>query len=181
VEHQELDRVAYTMRANSDFTEADTAEAVAYTRRVFDAAYGAGDAVSLLREAPDVRHKKWADVVQIVESKEDLEGWRLSRYDPAPVLRRTKIPTLALFGEKDRYVPPTENLDRFRRFLDEAGNRDVTTLVIPGVKHDMESYGTLLGHKWQWPDKYWVWPRKSPLFYEGIIDWLEKQHVIPRP
>jgi pimeloyl-ACP methyl ester carboxylesterase len=180
VDHQELDRVAYTMRGNSDFTEQDIVEAVAYTRRVLDAAYGAGDTASLLQEAGDVRHKKWAEVVQIAESKEDLEGWRLSRYDPAPVLRRTKIPTLALFGEKDPYVPPKENVDRFRQFLHEAGNRDVSVLVIPGVKHDMESYGTLLGRKWQWPDNYWVWPRKSPLFYEGIIDWLEKQHLIQR-
>src|SRR5262249_49540243 len=140
VEHQELDRVAYTMRESGDFGEPEIADAVAYTRRVFDAAYRSADIPALVREAPAIRQKKWADQVQIVDSPEDLEGWRLIRYDPKPILKRTAIPMLALFGEIDAYVPPKENVDLMRQYLDEAGNKNASLVIIPRVKHDMESY-----------------------------------------
>jgi hypothetical protein len=36
----------------------------------------------------------------------------------------------------------------------------------------MESFATLRGGEWKWSEKYWVWGKKSPVFYKTIIDWL---------
>jgi hypothetical protein len=116
--------------------------------------------------------------VQLVESDQDLTDWKLSRYDPAPVLKKTTIPILSLFGEKDVMVPPKENRDKMERYLQEAGNKDVTISIIPNVGHDMESFSTLKGGEWKWPEKYWVWAKKSPLFYESIITWLVKHRIV---
>ena len=114
----------------------------------------------------------------MVDSDEDLNGWRLIRYDPAPVLRKTKVPILSLFGERDTLVPPQTNRAKMEEYLREAGNSDVTVRVIPNVGHDMESFATLKGGAWSWPEKYWVWAKKSPLFYETIITWLAKHQII---
>ena len=176
VQEQELDRVEYSLRAE-EFSEQDIHEALSYTMRVFATAYTGDGETKLFARSEEVRAKKWADYIEPVSSDEDLEGWRLIRYDPAPVLRKTKIPLLALFGELDVLVPPQENADRMRAYLQEAGNGNFTIRVIPGVGHNMETFGTLKGGEWQWPEKYWIWPRKSPELYQTILTWL-KEHEL---
>lgn len=176
VEEQELDRVEYSLRAEG-FSEAEIRNALEYTKRVFTAAYTGSGEQKLFEGFDDVARQKWGDYVQVAHSDADLEGWRLSRYDPAPVLRRTTLPLLAIFGEKDVLVPPGENVGRMREYLTAAGNRDFTIRVIPEVGHDMETFGTLKGGEWDWPEKYWVWPRKSTAFYETIITWLSDHDI----
>jgi pimeloyl-ACP methyl ester carboxylesterase len=56
-------------------------------------------------------------------------------YDPRPALQRVKCPVLALNGEKDLQVPPKENLAEIAKALKKGGNRDVTTLELPGLNH----------------------------------------------
>ena len=56
-------------------------------------------------------------------------------YDPLPALRDLSIPVLALNGEKDTQVPPTENLLPVEEALLEGGNPDVTAEVLPGLNH----------------------------------------------
>lgn len=56
-------------------------------------------------------------------------------YDPLPELRELSIPVLALNGEKDTQVPPTENLLPVEEALREGGNQDVTAEVLPGLNH----------------------------------------------
>jgi pimeloyl-ACP methyl ester carboxylesterase len=176
VQEQELHRVEYSLRAD-EYSEEDIEKALAYTELVFTAAYGDGDRQELFAKAEDVKSQKWADYVNVVGSDADLDGWRLIRYDPSPVLKRTTIPLLALFGEHDVLVPPQENVDRLRGYLTEAGNSDFTIRVIPGVGHNMETFGTLKGGEWKWPEKYWIWPRKSPVIYETIFTWLTEHGI----
>ncbi len=178
VRKQELDRVAYSMRADG-CAESDIDQALDYTRSVFAAAYAGEGIGALLAQAADVAAGPWADYVSVVTSEADLEGWRLIRYDPAAVLSSTKIPLLALFGEEDTLVPPAENIGLMRRYLERAGNSDFTLSVIPGVGHDMETFGTLRGGEWSWPEHYWVWPRKSPALGRTITVWMRAHHIIP--
>ena len=56
-------------------------------------------------------------------------------YDPRPALRKTKIPVLAIVGEKDVQVPPKENLEAMAKALEEAANTDVTLKELPGLNH----------------------------------------------
>ena len=57
------------------------------------------------------------------------------RYDPAPALRATRVPVLALNGALDLQVPADENLAGIERALRAGGNRDVTVEKLPGLNH----------------------------------------------
>ncbi len=57
------------------------------------------------------------------------------RHDPAADLRKVKVPVLALFGEKDVQVVPSQNEEPVRAALKAAGNTRVTVKVIPGANH----------------------------------------------
>jgi len=56
-------------------------------------------------------------------------------YDPAPVLRRTRIPVLALNGSLDLQVPASLNLPILREALAEAGNDRSLVAELPGLNH----------------------------------------------
>jgi pimeloyl-ACP methyl ester carboxylesterase len=56
-------------------------------------------------------------------------------FDPAPVLKKIKVPVLALFGERDLLVSPKQNLSPLSKALIESGNNDYTVLQIPELNH----------------------------------------------
>jgi len=51
-------------------------------------------------------------------------------------------------------VPPSENADLMRRYLKEAGNRDVKIQVFPRASHSLEWFGDLRTGTWSWPEGY---------------------------
>jgi pimeloyl-ACP methyl ester carboxylesterase len=55
--------------------------------------------------------------------------------DAAPVLRKLKMPVLALNGSRDIQVPASQNLPAIAAALKEAGNRDFTTTELPNLNH----------------------------------------------
>ncbi|RZL32156.1 MAG: alpha/beta fold hydrolase, partial [Pedobacter sp.] len=52
-------------------------------------------------------------------------------YDPLPVLKKTTIPTLAIFGEKDLQVPAKSNSELMNSALREAGNKNYMIKIFP--------------------------------------------------
>jgi hypothetical protein len=56
----------------------------------------------------------------------------------------------------------------------------VTIRVIPNAGHDMINFQTLRGGEWKWPDNFWVWQKKSLLFYETITGWLGGHGIIAK-
>ena len=56
-------------------------------------------------------------------------------YDPAPNLKKTKCPVLALNGEKDTQVLVAPNLDRIKKSLEEGGNPDFEVRALPNLNH----------------------------------------------
>ena len=56
-------------------------------------------------------------------------------YDPVPVLKELKTPTLALYGQKDLQVPPKFNMAPFKKALEEAGNKDFEVIELPDLNH----------------------------------------------
>jgi pimeloyl-ACP methyl ester carboxylesterase len=171
VEEQEVQRVRYGMAAEGS-PEEDILRAVAYTRLMFDTAYRGGDWSKLAAATEKARSQAWAGQVQLASSPEDLQGWRRQQYDPEPVLRRTTIPVLALYGERDTVVPPAENAEKMRGLLEEAGNRQVTIKIFPRANHSLEWYGELRQGTWSWPDGYWIWAKAAPGYAETVIGWL---------
>jgi hypothetical protein len=55
-------------------------------------------------------------------------------FDPAPTLRRVRVPALVLQGGTDWQVAP-EQADAIADALREGGNRDVTVRLFPGLNH----------------------------------------------
>ena len=56
-------------------------------------------------------------------------------YDPSLTLAKVKCPVLAINGEKDLQVPPSQNLPAIRKALEAGGNKDVEVDELPGLNH----------------------------------------------
>lgn len=56
-------------------------------------------------------------------------------FDPRPTIARLKCPVLALTGEKDLQVIPSQNLPEIEKALQSAGNTRVTIRELPGLNH----------------------------------------------
>jgi fermentation-respiration switch protein FrsA (DUF1100 family) len=57
------------------------------------------------------------------------------KYDPRPALRKVRVPVLALDGSLDLQVPPTQDLAAIDSALEQGGNRDHRTELLPGLNH----------------------------------------------
>lgn len=168
---QELDRVESTLRA--DEVPADSiAEALEYTRAMFEAVRDSSQWSQLQRLTEASREKPWFSTVAAPASMEDLAGWRpIYAFDPAETLRRIAMPTLAIYGEADTIVPPHKNAALLQSLLGQRGAA-VKVAVIPNAGHSLETFGTLKGDEWKWPDSHWVFPRKAPELLQIVREWL---------
>jgi pimeloyl-ACP methyl ester carboxylesterase len=88
-------------------------------------------------------------------------------YDPKPVLRKVKVPVLAINGEKDLQVTPKENLTAIAAALKEGGNRQVQTRELPGLNHLFQT--AITGS----PNEYSeIEETFSPVAMQVIGDWI---------
>ena len=91
-------------------------------------------------------------------------------YDAATALRNVKCPVLALNGEKDRQVPPDQNLPAIRKALTEAGNKNFEADELPGLNHLFQTATT--GS----PGEYaTISETISPVALDKIARWILKQ------
>lgn len=91
-------------------------------------------------------------------------------YDPAPVLRKTTLPTLALFGGKDLQVPAKSNSELMNSALTEAGNNNYLIRVFPDANHLFQFAKTGSPNEYSTLDKSFI-----PEFLNTISDWVYKQ------
>ena len=105
--------------------------------------------------------------------KPDHPFWAFMRssyfYDPAPTLRASKAPLLAIFGELDTPEGVKANVSAIRQIMDQAGRRDYTVKVYPNGSHNLMEVP---------PDnpKEWVrLKRFPPGFFETMVDWTTTQ------
>lgn len=90
-------------------------------------------------------------------------------HDPLPVLERVTCPVLAIWGERDLYVPVAASIERFRAALERAGNRSYRLEVVPDADHGLRLPAT--GGAERGP--------RTPDLMERIITWLRQ--ALPRP
>lgn len=114
----------------------DTAVAGTSLRRLLSQA-----AEALPDSQPGALHSAEAIAAQ---TRTVLTPWfrQFVAYDPAPELRRLKVPVLAVIGEKDVQVSPRENLAAIEAALRGGGNSDWTVKELPGLNHLLQTATT---------------------------------------
>jgi len=70
-------------------------------------------------------------------------------YDPRPVLRKLKVPTLVVNGELDLQVDAETNVPAITKALRAGGNRKVTVQRMPGLNHLLQHAKTGLPMEYQ--------------------------------
>lgn len=111
---------------------------------------------------------------QAVEAQSKMLTGPWMRYflsnDPAKYLKQVHCPVLALDGTKDLQVPAEENIAAIKTALAEAGNKQVTTKIFPGLNHLFQDAETGL------PDEYGkIEETFSPKALQFMTDWIKKQ------
>ena len=99
---------------------------------------------------------------------------RLYLYDPAPTLRELRVPTLALFGERDDNILAEKNKAAWDSALKVAGNRDYTLRILPGANHLMLE--ARRGNNAEMASL----TRFVPSYSETVRDWLAMRLNTPR-
>ncbi|MDW8329819.1 MAG: alpha/beta fold hydrolase [Candidatus Bipolaricaulota bacterium] len=63
-------------------------------------------------------------------------------YDPRPTLMKVRCPVLALNGEKDLQVPPSQNLPEIVKALEAGGHSDYTVVKLANLNHLFQTSAT---------------------------------------
>lgn len=141
------DNIYYEVRqrmSGGRFNQQEISAAVATVRAQIDALAGTGswDQARALYEA--AVPQKWFAASgmrphkQFPPSKELAEAQRRSLlYDPQPILRQVKTPTLALYGLLDRSVDASHDSAVLRAEFAKAGMRDFTLQVYKDAGHPL--------------------------------------------
>ena len=120
------------------------------------------------------RQKEFAPVEQVIKSRIPMfvTSWfrYFIAYDPQPVLKKVKVPVLAVNGENDLQVASKENLDLITAALKSGGNKDVTVIAFPKLNHLFQTSET--GS----PSEYRkIEETMSPQVLETIANWILKR------
>lgn len=86
--------------------------------------------------APEKRAELIANIPQRIQGMMDADPWMkfFLTYDPAATMRKVKTPVLIMTGSNDKQAVP-EQVALIEKAFKEAGNKDVTALVLPGLNH----------------------------------------------
>jgi uncharacterized protein len=182
VRDQQIHVAKYHMlQSGIDFTKEEYAGAIEHMSLVQEVAYTGKGWEALRASVAKAKETRWASFVDLPEDDNNSEiVWvRRNQYDPAPDLKKVKVPFLAFYGERDYIVPHQENVKKLEQYLKEAGNKDFKTVVLPLADHGLEIPGELrhLPGK-NSDDYYWLWDKSSPGLVEITLDWLLKRVTI---
>jgi len=126
-----------------------------------------------LEQVPPAQRGSDDQLDQLVQSRIDACNTAWFRffltYDPRPGLARVTCPVLALNGEKDLQVDPKQNLPEIVKALKAGGNRNVTTIELPGLNHLFQSCTTGSSNEYGSIEE-----TLNPAAMKAISDWLKR-------
>ena len=143
-EAQELYRIEHWLRADG-FERAEVEEAIAYTRFRYECARTDMGWDRLLQMDEEANSAPWSGYVGVGIGR-DNPFWKffnlIRDFDPAPVLANVNCPVLAIYGERDTFLPVDRSVSVWRESLRKAGNRDVTFKVFSRGGHSLQQVET---------------------------------------
>jgi hypothetical protein len=89
------------------------------------------------------------------------------KFDPASALEKVKCPVLALNGDKDLQVPADVNIDAINKAVAKAGNKKITTKVLPNLNHLFQECKTGSPEEYEAIEQTF-----SPIALEEISKWI---------
>jgi fermentation-respiration switch protein FrsA (DUF1100 family) len=92
------------------------------------------------------------------------DGFAEGYHDPVGPLERLRQPVLAMWGEKDRIVPPAESARIVQGALERGGNEHYTIRFIPDADHGLYSS----------PDGFVPGDAPAPEYPETVGSWVEQ-------
>lgn len=135
---QESYRAETQLRVD-EFPDSIVREGARFMRLKYDVARTGQGWEQLQAVIENVRGERW---LAYTNPPNDLQRLRqtyaaIMTYDPAPALAKLRMPILALWGEKDTYLPVSETVSNFRNAMREAGNGDYGIEVYPNCSHSL--------------------------------------------
>lgn len=99
-----------------------------------------------------------------------LRPWMVNflKYSPHKYIEKVKCPVLALNGSKDLQVLSNENLPEWKRVLENAGNKNITTIEIQNLNHLFQTCKTGLPEEYEKIDESF-----SIKVMEKMIHWIK--------
>lgn len=91
-------------------------------------------------------------------------------FDPAPYLRKIKIPLLAVNGANDLQVPADDDLSAIDKYMKEAKNKNYKTIKLPNLNHLFQTSTTGA------PSEYVsIEETIAPVALQTITNWIKEQ------
>ena len=175
---QEIYRVGASARAMG-LSEADVAAATAYETALMKWVKDGSGRADLLASAKASVNAPWASLVELVDDSlpaTSSERSKLFWYlDPASALAQVRVPILALYGDRDGFVPVERSREVLKLAFAKSHNRDAQIVTLPGAIHGM----------WQADKDSFAAVANSngfhPTYWPTIDRWLRKEGLIPNP
>lgn len=106
------------------------------------------------------------------EIEKVLSPWSryLLSFDPKPFLMKVRCPVLAICGEKDLQVAPTENLRGIAEALKAGGNEHYTVKALPSLNHLFQTAETGAESEYSGIEE-----TMAPIALETMADWIIEQ------
>jgi len=175
----EQSRAIMTVNGEAD---SNITTSLKYSKKIMDAIVNNEDITQLKKELKTEFLKEYdelsEDVKKSISNREEyaegkVEGtidafstpWMkyFLAYDPAPTFEKVKCPVLALFGELDLQVLPSQNEEPMKKALEKSGNKDYIIKLFPKANHLFQSATN--GS----PNEYGTLPKE---FVEGFLDYV---------
>ncbi len=154
---QEEYRLAHHLPAEGH-TADETVEAIALLRSRLASNRSGVAAERIFKSEASARSKRWFALVGGTELEGLAFDLAIYDYDPRPALEAVRCPVLAIWGERDLFVPIERSLAIFRQSSHRARRTSDKFLVVPNVGHGLRGDGAGI----------------APAVIEETVQWLSR-------
>ncbi|HYD73728.1 MAG TPA: hypothetical protein VEF55_11360 [Candidatus Binatia bacterium] len=164
---QAVSSLVYRLRA-AGRSDADVANAVAYSRLYFSVAHTGRGWEALADAASRKAAEPWGALVSQPRHLGDLDWWRVNgEFDPTRDYAALRIPVFAYWGENDPIVPAAYHRGLLEGLMPD--NAELTTAVFPRGDHRGEQPGG------EYDDGRWHWFGMADGLLDSISGWLAER------